>query len=172
MGGLFDIFRRHFVVLTKFPGNGVESRPIARRRHSKGPGQGGDHRYPTGPAGWSRSRPRRIRSPGSRNPPTPPPAGATGPAPLVPGPSPSSRLGVPVLPLPYPPRYTHPVYPPGPVPASHGSHVTAGTVRGTRGTCTYGRFETVVGEPRGMRTHTGLALFWHCLALLRLCTAV
>ena len=60
------------------------------------------------------------------------------------------------------PGITHPVYPPciphrgttlGPYWRLHGSHVTAGTVRGSLGTCTYDRFEDTVGEPRGIE-HT------------------
>ena len=50
-----------------------------------------------------------------------------------------------------PTQYTHPA--PSTVP--HGSHVTAGTVRVTSGTCTYDRFGHPVGEPGGSRTHTG-----------------
>ena len=51
MGGLFDIFRRHFVVLTKFYRNDVKSRPFAARRD---PGQRSGPRKPQrGWSGWS-----------------------------------------------------------------------------------------------------------------------
>ena len=121
---------------------------LAQRRHSEDPGQrsGPDRRE-----WWSRVRPRRRTpsTPGPAGHPLQPLAGASG-----------ARFAVCFwvlleqragwVPRYYPPWYTHPV--PYPVPvhlpgttrrplAGHGTH---------RG---YGQFDTLVGEPRGIRTH-------------------
>ena len=75
------------------------------------------------------------------------------------------------------PRITHPVYPPGPhpvyppwyPPGTHDTHTAADRDQHrTTGTCTYGRSEAAVGEPRGVEyrgVQALFGLFWHCLAL-------
>ena len=116
---------------------------------------------PTGPwlarvgrgLGGRTSAPSNARP---QNPPTPAPTGLPGPASLVLGPpraagclvagyypGPPTRIPTPVYPPWYPTRYA-PTSAPSPV------H-TAGY--GTTGTCTYDRFWTPRGEPRGIRTH-------------------
>ena len=67
------------------------------------------------------------------------------------------------------PRYYHPVYPPWyhtryPLHRPTLSSCTTPPGHGTTGTCTYGRFGTTVGEPRGIRTHTFLRVLRvkHC----------
>ena len=76
-----------------------------------------------------------------------------------------------VLPLPHPPSLHHPG-----TPLLHRTSRQQGytTVAGTLGTCTYDRFETVLGDPRGgIRTGTGQGTHWLCLALpatLRQCS--
>ena len=56
----------------------MESRPIGQEAAFKGPGQGGACKAPTGPAGWSWSRPLSRRSPHARTHPLQPPLGASG----------------------------------------------------------------------------------------------
>ena len=52
-------------------------------------------------------------------------------------------------------RYTHPVYPPRYPPDPPDMHTAADRDQHEhRGACTYDRFGTRVGEPRGVRTHT------------------
>ena len=163
--------------MTKFLGIEVKSRPYGCKAGIEVPGQGGVRRDPTGPAGWSWELPPSPSAPELHNPPTPAPAGLPGPAALVVDLSPGSWLGTGITPP------DHPVYPPciptryrPPLP--HGSHVTAGTVSGARGTCTYDRFWRVVGEPRGSRTHPVLTLLgtvwhcWHCIGTLHLIMTV
>ena len=109
MAGLMDTFRRHSVVLAKFPGNDLNSRPY----------------WPGGgfPGSWGQVQgavatgPRRggtwdQRAPELQDHPTPAPAGLPGARSAVLHLSPSSVAGCtwdPVLPT----RYTHPYYPPG-----------------------------------------------------------
>ena len=89
-------------------------------------------------------------------PPLQPPAGTSGPASLEHAP-----LGVGTLAL-GGPGITHPVYPPWYHPytrtwdqpdTARPRHARLDHGTGTPGTCTYGRFETPVGEPRGIK-HT------------------
>ena len=96
------------------------------------------------------SRRSRVQSPD--HPLRPPGRGLRGPLRCL-GTSSRGVAGYPVLPLQYPPRYTPPCTHPARTTGLHGSHVTAGTVHGYLGACTYGRFGPVVGEPRGSRTH-------------------
>ena len=131
MTGLFDTFGRHFAVLTKFLEKGLESHPIGQGGHSKGPGQGGDQGSPTGPAGWSRSRPRPTVTPELQDHPLRAPAGPYGARSAVLDLSPSSWVVPGSTPSLYPPGiptlYTHPGYTPVPhpsmsLPAVTGDH--------------------------------------------------
>ena len=149
MVGLFDTFRRHFVVLTKFYIKDMESRPYWSRGGVCRGAPGRAHRGGT-------DRARRVgagvtvpRGRCSRYHPLQPLQAFRGPLRCI-----CLRLAVvgprcwtPVLPT----RSTHPVYPPG----------TTHPARTTRARCTtchqqcsaYSRFSTLVGEPRGLRTH-------------------
>ena len=123
--------------------------PIGRRRHCEGPVQGGPSRGPTGPAGWYRTRPAA----GTRTRPHDHPLQALqalrGPL-RCHGTSLRGCWVVPGIALPVP----HPVYPPRYTPPSHRTGSTADKDHWeTTRTCTYGRFGTLVGEPRGLRTH-------------------
>ena len=111
----------------------------------------------TGPAGWYRAVPDPPLTHGRPSYPRPP----TPPLPCREGiPGPASLSGVPLLEqragwvVPgITTRYTHPLYPP-----RHRSHPTdrcrthCRARPGTLRTCTYDRFGTVLGEPRGVRT--------------------
>ena len=161
MRGLFDIFRRHFAVLTNFIGNEVNSRPFGRRwaflrvypregprGHRPGP-QGGDIPVPPTVSRDTRPDPMTTHSH--------PLQGCPGPASLSWG-LPRAVLGswvVPVLPT----RYTHPAVPyPVPSVPSHTELMHHTAVLSTTSTCTYDRFEDTVGEPRGTRTHVGFGV--------------
>ena len=111
---------------------------------------------PTGPTGWVggwadvQTGPRgRPQIPTHS---TLPAGGLRGPLRWYLGPRGSGPLALGDLVLPT--RYTHPVHPclyPGPV--HPPDQCTVWTMHGTTGTCTYDRFETRVGEPRGIGTH-------------------
>ena len=121
---------------------------LARRRQYEGPGQGGLQGRPTGPEGWSRSRPSRRYVP-APVPPTPAPAGPTGPASLYGDLPRAVWLGSawdPVLPT----RCTHLVPPTVPYPARTPTRRPP-TVRTVEWSNTH--FGPAVGEPRGSRTH-------------------
>ena len=142
MTGLFIKKVGHFAVLTKFSILLMKSRPYwpgggvpAGRVQNQGA-------VATGPEGW-------VLEPGGRCsliPPTPGPAGLPGPASLyeasafkLAGWATGIALPVPTQ-SPYPAWYT--------LPYTRLLHVRhAGT------DCSYTRFDTVVGEPRGSRTH-------------------
>ena len=120
--------------------------------------QGGACRAPTGPGGWvlgtagaltvRRGRPQ-IPTHSS------PHWGLPGPASLVSETlrvSDLPRYWTPVLPT----RYTLPVYPPGYPPSTHPArHAHRPAMPVHPRACTYGHFWTLVGEPRGSRTHPG-----------------
>ena len=158
--------------MTKFLRNVVKSRPFgckAAIRAQDREGTAGDR---PGPEGVVLRPPPSPCAPGPRYHPLRPPAGAYGARFAVSGTSPGSW----VVPR-YSPSCTHPVYPPWYThPARtwglHGSHVTAGTVAGVLGACTYGRFETPVGEPRGMRTQPVLGSPAGYIQLFEVYTAV
>ena len=101
---------------------------------------------------WSSERTRCT------HPPTPAPAGLTGPASLVGLLLAAGGWVYRYYPPWYPPTHTPPWYPP--------VHSPPSTARcGALGACTYDRFGNTVGEPRGLRTHpysgpqTGLLRF-------------
>ena len=155
-GGLFDTFRRHFAVLTKFIRNDVKSRRYwLRGGNLRGPAPG------RAPGGTDRARrvgagptpPPSPSTPGPRTPPTPGPVGLPGPASLGASGVLLEQLGAGcrvtgwVYPCTRDP-YTRPWYLPGPVctPLAHPVlHARAPWNT---------RFEHPVGEPRGMRTHS------------------
>ena len=117
--------------------------PGRGRRHRPGP-QGGD--IPP------RRRPPRDTRPAHPDHPLPAPAGLSGARSAV-------RVGFLTraggwVVLPGIPCITHPVYPPG---MTHPARTPVLTTRYTPGTHRpYTRFDTLVGEPRGSRTHPGL----------------
>ena len=103
------------------------------------------------PEGWVRGAAHTgyVRLPGTT---TPAPVGLPGPLRCPWDPPRAKRLGS--TPCTHPP-YTHPVYPPCiPTPVHPPDMHTAADrdQYGTSGTCTYDRFQDLVGEPRGVRT--------------------
>ena len=143
------------------PGGGIPKGPRYR--------EGWDR--PTGPAGWylgsahAAVRPLHPAHPLR-------PCRAPGPASLA-GLAPRAKwLGsTPLVPHPvYPPVYP-PLYPPGYTPYPP-DQCTVWTLLVTLGTCTYDRFWRVLGEPRGIRTHTGSRVPGWFIDLMAVCTAV
>ena len=149
MTGLFDIFGRHFAVLTNFLEIVLNSRLIGQEAAfpgREGPVQGGTRRVPTGPRRGGTGPGRAPEAYPTHSRPCAGPSGARFAGYASPR---AAWLGTGITPPPYLPgpipRYTHPVpYPP----------VTRTTpVTSTTGACTYDRFWDTVGEPRGLRTH-------------------
>ena len=141
----------------------------------QGPVQGGPSRPDRAPQGWYRSRTGAHGSQYVRLPDTThsSPPGASGARSAVSGTlleQSGTPLGsTPVLPTLVPTQYTHPGTPQAP------PHVTAARVHhGHRvtGTCTYDRFQTVQGEPRGIRTHPVFRVPGPYLVVYEVCTAV
>ena len=158
--------------MTNFTRYGPESRPYWP---GGGTARGGSQEHP-GSARHGQDRARRVgcgtRTPGLKIPPLQAPAGPSGPASLYLEPSPSSGSlsgWVPGIAHPGTHPYTRSQYPPGP----HHPPVTCTTpVTSTLGTCTYDRFSTPVGEPRGSRTHPALRVPGRYIRLWEVYTAV
>ena len=128
MRGLFNIFRRHYAVLTNFTVNVMKSRRYwPGGAHLRGPAREGHGVDRPGPKGGL-DRPRAPLRPSCTDHPLQALAGPSGARSAVCTPLPGSWLGTRYYPSPVPTRYhTPPQYPPCTHPAPHTMYANVTT---------------------------------------------